>query len=195
MEMEIKKACPICGKTFLTELISVKYCSDECHKVANKMRKIKNAECKDKGLPGTAKCAICGKDFFKRGPAIYCSEQCRAEGKKTTDMHRHAKEANKPLLTKKCLNCGKTFPTIDPQRKFCTQTCRDIWVAEAFGELKKKRRKQVTSAQQQAKLDDLIQQAEQCGLSYGKYMAQIRFFGKTFEELHEAHLKELDTEH
>ncbi len=94
-----EKTCPICGKTFMTDRRSQKYC---CHNCANKaykqnqkkatqayLDKLKEAEIVYEERP----CSICGKQFTPiRENQIYCSRECYREMRKLNDRCRKKKE-------------------------------------------------------------------------------------------------------
>ena len=72
MPSNIKKECPICKKEFIPHHSWQVYCSKKC-----------GAALKRKGE--ILKCAICGKEFYrkrkeiKRGKSLCCSKECRGK--------------------------------------------------------------------------------------------------------------------
>lgn len=90
----------------------------------------------------------------------------------------------KPTKThkKKCKFCGDVFETDQPNQIYCTAECRSDY------ELEKKKKAPVIVKEKKVKrtIDDYIAESAACGLSYGKYKAQLRL-GKTFEELKAAY--------
>ena len=95
------------------------------------------------------------------------------------------KTSPKRLTTykKKCKFCGKTFETTCPAQIYCSGACR-------YANERTNRTKQappILRAKKKKKtIDDYIAESEACGLSYGKYKAQLRL-GKSFEELKAAY--------
>ena len=77
--------CRICGKSFRTATLTVKYCSDACRKKGY-MRNAKADGRAGRARAGpAAKCRICGKDLapgLPGPPRVYCSDPCRAEGRR-----------------------------------------------------------------------------------------------------------------
>lgn len=65
-------------------------------------------------------CGCCGRVFYKTGPrAVYCSEECRAEGRRKTarDCERRKKGDNGPRY---CEICGERIPEdSNRMRKIC----------------------------------------------------------------------------
>ena len=154
----------------------------------------------------TKTCPVCGKEFstpyfFKK----YCSDECYMKTKNVAACNRYKKTRQAPLATKICPVCGKKFETRDSKRVYCSYECGDK--AERFRILQSRKRKKNKAdnigkksespaqkskrAQREEKFNRLIDEAEQCGLSYGWYKAQLRL-GKTFEELRAAHLASLN---
>lgn len=133
-------------------------------------------------------CPICGKEFVQKvGNQIYCSIKCKKKANNRNARLRYAKRVSEDVYKLKCRHCGEIFNSTVPTRKYCSPHCHNQAV------LNRKSKPKETSAEREARQNRLIDEAEQCGLSYGQYMAQTRFFGKTFEELHAARLKELET--
>ena len=132
-------------------------------------------------------CPICGRTVNRPGTtAKYCSIECRAESDRRNAVLKRAKRNFEDVYSRKCRYCHKIFYTTVPTRKYCSTQCHNQAVLNSNVKPKE------TPAEREARQNRLIDEAEQCGLSYGQYMAQIRFFRKTFEELRAAHLKELE---
>ena len=133
-------------------------------------------------------CPICGRTVNRPGTtAKYCSLECRAKADKRNAELKRAKRNSEDVYSRKCRYCGKNFHTTVPTRKYCSTQCHNQAV------LNRESKQKETRAEREARQNRLIDEAEQCGLSYGHYVAQLRFFGKTFEELHAAHLKTLES--
>lgn len=114
------------------------------------------------------KCAICGKEFQALLPhAKYCSPECAQQA--------HYERVNKGKLTynKVCPTCGKRFNTVRAEQQFCSMQCCGVGI-----KLHKPKEKQKCPSHFELR----AREADECGLSYGKYTAQLRL-GKSFEEL------------
>ena len=71
-------------------------------------------------------CPICGKEFpldLGKVNAVYCSHECRAEGRKN-----HTREYDKNRRTGKtprqCRKCGKMFVPVHSAMIYCSDDCR-----------------------------------------------------------------------
>ena len=99
-----EKVCLLCGKSFVPEKPSVKYCSRECYyksRLVNRVEKI---------------CPICGKKFSverKFSAQRYCSRQCAG---KAITIHNP---------NKVCPVCGKAFTVTGSHTKqlCCSHSC------------------------------------------------------------------------
>lgn len=101
----LEKTCPVCGKSFIPNSHSQKYCSDDCCK---KIRRVRER----KGWPERV-CVGCGKTFrMTNGRQKYCPA-CMQKKYGRTPTHEGS-----------CEFCGKTFITSQPERKYCSADCR-----------------------------------------------------------------------
>ena len=112
-------------------------------------------------------CAICGKTFeLKVRNQIYCSDECKKEAARRKQAEY---AANFHIETEKvCSVCGKKFTTSRSYQVYCSRQC--------FSKRNEKRRYEKQS------LNENIRKADECGLSYGKYVALVSS-GKTYEEI------------
>ena len=76
----------------------------------------------------------------------------------------------------KCELCGKEFETNDSRKKYCSRECSRFSCRRIDRGVQRRK-------ENKNRLDKWINEAAQCGLSYGKYRMMIEHFGKTFEEL------------
>ncbi len=83
-ELKVVK-CGVCGKVFKTYHHNKKYCSYECLKKAGSLRENKNKY--------LMICKNCGKHFYGRKSAMFCSVGC-------VDEYKSIKKQ-----AKKCLTC------------------------------------------------------------------------------------------
>lgn len=141
-------------------------------------------------------CKFCGKEFItKSSNRIYCNLKCRRQAellRPRRPSEKRRKRIIKPI-EKICPNCGKTFATIRYNQVYCDKYCKKEFDYKANQALKSEKKtiepvkKPAKNAEPTSNLDTLINEAEACGMSYGQYKAQIKFFGKTFEELKAAY--------
>ena len=82
----LRVRCRECGKAFPTTNRAVRYCSDPCRKAAHTRQSRASRRRRPAGRDEAAKCRTCGREFTpvrKPGkPLVYCSEECRAEGRR-----------------------------------------------------------------------------------------------------------------
>ena len=112
----LERDCNICGKVFTIwnyERDIRKYCSRECHKVAQRFSRI------------SITCSTCGKIFLERKGrkhAKYCSKMCFGESLKPKEIQ------------KTCNNCGLEFLVYLSKldRKFCSQKCAQTKLEEGI---------------------------------------------------------------
>lgn len=117
--MGFKHKCAYCNKEYETDTYYSKYCSVDCSKAAEEVRKQEYAKTK------TKICPICGKEFqlwkLTNGNythAKYC-KNCSNNLPKT--------ETNIPIKT--CIVCGKPFEStystgrVAYDRKYCSKAC------------------------------------------------------------------------
>ena len=99
---EIEKTCEFCGKSYMSNYKTKKYCSRLC---GNKARGTINSK--------QITCSECGKVFTaKSRKSKYCSRPCMI------------KSCKKKKLTYKCKHCDKTFsPRCTGRVTFCTRDC------------------------------------------------------------------------
>ena len=125
-------------------------------------------------------CINCGKKFVAKTnleTRKFCSTVCRHSFAYKTKQS--AQKPPKPIYKKKCLFCDKTFWTTVEQKKYCCIKCRTKANAEKAKHTGQNSKSKIETGKT---LEDYAREADECGLSYGKYKAQLRL-GKTFEEL------------
>jgi len=100
--------CQNCGKEFVPQRRTQKYCSRTC---------VNNG--KKKGV--VKKCVVCGKEFeilpcdLKKRKGVYCSHKCSNSVKRNS-------------VTKTCSYCGKEFVVTKARdnAKYCSRTCVNL---------------------------------------------------------------------
>ena len=71
-------------------------------------------------------CLICGKEFLiekGRINAVYCSHECRAEGRKN-HTRASAKNRGREKTPRPCRKCGKIFTPVHQAMIYCSEECR-----------------------------------------------------------------------
>ena len=100
-------------------------------------------------------------------------------------------------MEKICAICGKNFTPLHGNRKYCSADCsekahlaqasenalRRYYLKKSKNKMQKKRvESEIQKVRAKSKLNENICKADECGLSYGKYMALVSM-GKTYEEI------------
>ncbi len=152
-----EKTCVVCGKTFKAHAPYQVFCSNDCRIKAY-----------------TRTCPTCGKTFVAQNTGQkYCSFECRKSTYKA--QNRQSKES---MIDKICPNCGNIFWTASPNQKFCSESCRKRRFKKKKSDIDIK-----SCVTPKKSLQQWMDEAAQCGMSYGKYRAAIERLGHTFEEL------------
>lgn len=110
--MRIMKTCEICGSKYYTGNGKAKYCSDECKKEATKRRQKKWRE----------EHPDYHKEYHKEHSEVV--EKFK-ESHPNYDRDRWRKIRGSEEHTKKCVICGKMFSTWNPNKKTCSDECKD----------------------------------------------------------------------
>ena len=209
------KYCNNCGQAFNVNLscdffAARKFCSDRCR---NSFYKRYTREL-DKMLVTEKQCPVCGNWFkpnYNPDKQIYCSAKCRS-------IHNNAKHNPNPRKVLHCVVCGKILQ--GKRLKFCSDDCSrkfeaqhkpvpKIYICEVCGssyQLKQGgsrclcpdcyRESKVTPkpkpkpAPRIKSFDDYAREADECGLSYGKYKVALKL-GKTYEQLKAEYQRQL----
>ena len=113
-------------------------------------------------------CPVCGRWFEQnsRHPKIYCSAECRT-------IHKKAKEklSSKIYI---CEVCGSSYRLKQGGSRLHCPDC--------YRESKTTSNPKPKPAPRLKSLDDYAREADECGLSYGKYKVALKL-GKTYEQL------------
>ena len=93
----------------------------------------------------------------------------------------------------KCVRCGNEIKPFSSKSRYCSSECaRKANIAKTKALQAKKRGEQATKQAvavftrkpvEGKSFADWCREANECGMDYGNYRAQIEVFGKTFEEL------------
>lgn len=127
-------------------------------------------------------CKRCGKPFeTKQFNQVYCCYEC-AEADRLESSKSYK-------LRKTCLNCGKKFVPSSPSQIFCSKICRydnklNIalnYTRRVKGSVEPATEKPIKH-KDESNFDRITREADECGLSYGMYRAQLKL-GKTYEQL------------
>ena len=83
-----------------------------------------------------------------------------------------------------CEICGREILDLTDTAtniKYCSARCR--YISQLKPKNRDKRKREIKKRiEKQKRFEEIIRQADLCGMSYGKYTAALRM-GKTFEEL------------
>ncbi len=95
-------------------------------------------------------------------------------------------------MEKVCPLCGKNFSPSHGNRKYCSaecsekahlnQACANALRRYYLKKRQKKNPKKPKRRYEKPSFNENIRKADECGLSYGKYMALV-FMGKSYEEI------------
>ena len=111
--MRIKLHCVLCGAEYYTGNGRAKYCSDACRKAATKARQDRwRFEHPDYH-----------KSYKDEHPEAF--ERFR-EKNPNYDRDRARKTRGSKEYVKECIVCGKTFKTWLPQKKTCSDECKEV---------------------------------------------------------------------
>lgn len=110
--MRIMKTCEICGSKYYTGNGKAKYCSDECKKEAAKRRHKKWRE----------EHPDYHKEYHKEHPEV--AEKFK-ESHPDYERDRWRKIRGSKEHTKICVVCGREFTTWNPNKKTCSDVCKD----------------------------------------------------------------------
>ncbi len=112
-------------------------------------------------MEGKAKCQMCGKEFTpRRHNQKYCSAECSTEAGRQRSRENAA--THRAVFENVCKYCGIKFTTCNKFRNYCC--------------------KEHKSLARKPTLSELMEQAEECAMTFREYVAAIKA-GKTFEEL------------
>lgn len=161
-ELGYTRRCLLCGKEFKMTRSNRVFCNRGCQREFNRRKQREN-------LKEIRTCPICGKEFEKdRQHLKYCSDECRLKGyriqnRESQERIRAELKAQADSLPVRPDKVGG-IPTIEMPAPF-----------RPVNENGKPTKRKST-------LDQIIKEAQELGLSYGKYRALLNT-GKTFEEL------------
>lgn len=114
----IERPCAFCGKPFTSMHKSVKYCSSECSRAANR-KYFREYARHDAEMKEQRTCERCGK-MLEGTRRKYCSDEC-AEAARAQSTGR--KDADKSIWHF-CLTCGKKYRKV--YENFCSKECAEI---------------------------------------------------------------------
>lgn len=124
--MRIKKRCCLCGADYYTGNGKAKYCSDECRKEATRRRQ---------------------RTWYEEHPEYhknYSIDHPEVRERFTERHPNYARDRSRNIRgsqehTKQCIVCGKTFVTWNPNKKTCSDECKQANIKEKAKEREKKR--------------------------------------------------------
>ena len=207
------KKCEHCGKEFEPLAGNQKYCNCECAYEAKQARARKWYAARHKLIK--KKCEHCGKEFkTTNSTQKYCSEACQRTHsryayrkrvyEKAAEFAAQIKANPEPIQVKPKeevkekkprvpLNLGFNFKVPHGQVKRKCRACGAEFLADVSGDrhycsLECFRSQQPGANRKPTRFEVVARQADECGLSYGMYRAQLSL-GKTYEELKAAYDK------
>ena len=131
--MEREAICPVCGKPFIADRISQKYCSAVCRRYAYRHRHEDETPPSQQAAGKTLRtfrCLRCGKLVMVKHRADkrrkFCSPHCERL------YWKHSKNVKSQTVqnTFHCRNCGVLVDIRDAKDKrtaFCSADCRKQW--------------------------------------------------------------------
>lgn len=137
-------------------------------------------------------CANCGKKMNKPPALIiksrFCSDVCK-------DFFNAKLQAELSVSNwRTCAHCGDIFLPTTHQQIYCSKKCCILAQnkrnreerASAKKELNDLKKETFVENKKTTSFEQISREADECGLSYGKYRAQL-MLGKTYEELKAAY--------
>ena len=116
------KKCVWCGKEFVKNIYSKKFC---CQKCLTKYNSNKKSIERQKNITKTTEiCLHCGKEFeidFSIKRKRFCSKECRRISYSKADKEKRA--GNK---IKKCVWCGKEYVRNSNIQLYCSKKCKNV---------------------------------------------------------------------
>ena len=111
------QVCPQCGKEFVTAVWNQTFCTTECKKEFNRLKKLEQ-------LHKTKTCAICGEEFTPRTRMqLTCSDECRKKLKTQRNKKYNDSKPRKHFEPIPCNTCGKLFVPKKCTQKYCSTEC------------------------------------------------------------------------
>ncbi len=175
--------CVYCGRKFTPSpffLEHARFCSIKCRNdyqayvVDGKTPPPeKSSEKSSEIQPKKRLCEHCGAEFIPTSfNQKYCSEQCRT--KHNNELHKKVKQ---------CDVCGKDF-TVSKHKGAQTSCddCRD-YIKNYRPSIENKPAPEPPKKSTDKTLDDWAREADEVGMTYGKYRVAVEKLGKTYDEL------------
>ena len=80
-------------------------------------------------------CHFCKAPFIKkRGCQKYCSIKCYNDKTKESRLEKYAKEKKKITFPRLCKTCGKVYESSHKLGRFCSQRCKESFIAKMKAE-------------------------------------------------------------
>lgn len=154
-----KFICGHCGSEFESSFKKI-FCSKECASKFHGEKHQKERE-ESRNSRNHKQCEVCGKEFIDKSSSLtakYCSDKCRREAKRKTQIcvkcgkefltnsktqNRCSKECiekyQSKTYTRECNHCGELFTTKSEKQIYCSKKCaRKVY--NKNNELKRKRK-------------------------------------------------------
>ena len=132
--MKAKKTCCICGAEYWSERLNSKYCSDECRKIGRK------EYFKERYNNNAEKLKEQSREWREKHPEYikaYADRYRKENPHYDRDRWRKIRGSEKRVF--ECIVCGKVFETWNPNKKTCSDECKQANVKAKERERKRAR--------------------------------------------------------
>ena len=169
-ELGYRRKCLNCGAWYVPKTKKNLYCCSKCRNHYNYKNK---SDSKQKPI---AKCANCGKEFeIDARHFRYCSADCR-EAWTRAKSKTYYRERHRTLMGGEFLEEKSPTPiTLENGKPIIGERIGTLEEPTPFRVLSKPPKREST-------LEQIMKEAAECGLSYGKYRGYLTL-GKTYEEI------------
>jgi predicted nucleic acid-binding Zn ribbon protein len=134
--MIVKLKCRVCGTEFRSERLNQLYCSDACRKQGRKEYFKSRYENNKEQLNEQSK-------IWRENHREYTKIKQREWNKKNPDYgtNRSRKIRGSKEYARECIVCGKAFTTWRPQKKTCSDACKEVHAKERDKERKRNQKR------------------------------------------------------
>lgn len=139
-------------------------------------------------------CANCGKKIRRTPKQVvatrFCSEDCKIK------FNIRFQADLSVIKYKKCAWCGDNFLPTNESNIYCSKNCSRLAINKRARDKRAAEKKELETLNKEiygerkeptVSVEQLAREADDCGLSYGKYKVQRFTYGKTYEELKAAY--------
>lgn len=124
-----KKNCAACGRAFIQQRSSQRYCSEACRRLGYRIGLCNHEDKETDTAIRTFTCARCGKTVkvtdLKDRRQRFCSEECRRMAAERGLIHPgHNQKQPEKQYDRQCPQCGAHFITRQATQKYCCPACK-----------------------------------------------------------------------